>query len=81
MVRFFFIEVKVRFLNSIFKFAEAEWGVSLLKQARPGCRVALAVEDENAVSDAVSAVGALREALRAAPVQMDGWMENFAKFF
>ena len=28
MVRFFFIEVKVRFLNSVFKFAEAEWGVS-----------------------------------------------------
>ena len=28
LVHFFFLEVEVRFSNSIFKFAEAEWGVS-----------------------------------------------------
>ena len=28
MVHLFFLEVEVRFLNSVLKFAEAEWGVS-----------------------------------------------------
>ena len=36
LVRFFFIEVKVRFLNSVFKFAEAEWGVSRSPAGSPG---------------------------------------------
>ena len=45
LVHFFFIKVKVRFLNSVLKFAEAEWGVSRSRVRRGTGRQSLACAD------------------------------------